>query len=229
MSTDYYVDFDNQTNDTWTLAVYQTLPSSVGLDSVSWKQTTVPTQGYSGVEWTIDYNVVIANYRQVGGVGVYKASQTLSTQLGSVWDCVFKDNVQQLVLGSGSAPADSIQINNKSNLPANLGIGMSGQGSVFKPDVVGSGQAQFKVTPTYYLGLFQKVQLGEVISSNVVVGPREIKFPSGMNCATATARMDGANIKLTITYSEVTKVSYEATQRLIAARQERLGRVLEHA
>jgi len=188
MSTDYYVDFDNQTNDTWTLAVYQTLPSSVGLDSVSWKQTTVPTQGYSGVEWTIDYNVVIANYRQVGGVGVYKASQTLSTQLGSVWDCVFKDNVQQLVLGSGSAPADSIQINNKSNLPANLGIGMSGQGSVFKPDVVGGGQAQFKVT-----------------------------------------RMDGANIKLTLTYTQVTKVSYEATQRLIAARKERLGRVLEHA
>ena len=229
MSTDYYVDFDNQTFDTWTLAVYQTLPNSVGLDSVSWKQTTVPTQGFSGVQWTIDYNVVIANYRQVGGAGAYKASQTLSTQLGTVWDCVFKDNVQQLVLGSGSVPSDSILINNNSNLPANLGIGMSGQGSVFKQDVVGSGKAQFKVTPTYYLGLFQQVQLGEVISSNVVVGPELIQFPSGMNCATATARMDGANIKLTITYSQVTKVSYEATQRLIAARQERLGKVLEHA
>lgn len=229
MSTDYYIDIENQTKDTWTFAVYQELPNSVGLDSVSWKQTTVPTHGYSGVAWSIDYNVVVANYKQTGGIGVYKASQTLAAELGSVWDCVYKDNVQQLVRSGGTAPGDHIQINNLSNLPANLGIGMSGQGSVFQRDVVGTGRAQFKVTPTYYLGLFQKVQLGEVISTNIAVGPMQIKFPDGMNCATVKASMDGANIKLSVTYSQVSQVAYEAVQALLAIRQERLGKVLEHA
>jgi len=34
----YYVDFNNQTDRTWTMVVYQTLPDSVGLDSVGGKK-----------------------------------------------------------------------------------------------------------------------------------------------------------------------------------------------
>src|SRR5579859_4044839 len=139
----YYVDFNNGTQQTWTMAVYQTLPNSIGLESVSWKQTTVPHSGSSGVKWDILYNVAIANYQQIGGVGVYKASQTLNAELGSSWDCVFKDNVQQLVPSTGSVPGDSILINNTSGNLANLGIGMSGQGSVFKKGVVSGASAQF--------------------------------------------------------------------------------------
>lgn len=225
----YYVDFNNNTSETWTMGVYQELPGSIGLASVSWKQTTVPQMGESGVEWSVDYNVTIANYKQIGGIGVYKASQTLEASLGSVWDCVFENNVQQLRLGSGSTSPDSIQIRNASNQLANLGIGMSGQGSVYKPDVVGGGTAQFQVTPTYYVGLFNKLVLGEVISSNVVVGPLKLVFPSGLNCATVTARMDGANIRLSITYSQASSVSYEVTKRLRGIQKERTGELLESA
>ena len=82
----YYVDFNNDTPQTWTMAVYQTLPSSIGLESVSWKQTTVPQSGASGVAWDVLYNVAIANYQQIGGIGVYKASQTLKAELGSSWE-----------------------------------------------------------------------------------------------------------------------------------------------
>jgi len=38
------ITFNNQTDRTWTMAVYQTLPNSKGLDSVSWKQVTGPQQ-----------------------------------------------------------------------------------------------------------------------------------------------------------------------------------------
>ncbi|MDP3847268.1 MAG: hypothetical protein Q8R10_12695 [Pseudomonas sp.] len=227
MST-YYVDFNNNTEMTWTMGVYQVLPDSIGLESVSWKQTTVPTQGSSGVEWEVDYNVAIANYKQVGGVGVYKASQTLVTELGSVWDCVFKDNVQQLVQSSGSAPADSIIINNKSNQLGNLGIGMSGQGAVFKKNVVSGASAQFQVTPTYYAGLFNDLVLGEVISSNVSVGPQKIVFPDGQNCATVTASMSGESIKMSVSYSQVSLVSRQVLDRLMSIQQERTGILLEH-
>jgi hypothetical protein len=224
----YYIDFNNNTDMTWTMGVYQELPNSIGLESVSWKQTTVPTMGSSGVEWEVDYNVAIANYKQIGGIGVYKASQTLVTELGSVWECVFKDNVQQLVQGSGTAPADSIIIKNISNQMGNLGIGMSGQGSVFKKNVVSGATAQFQVTPTYYAGLFNNLVLGEVISSNVSVGPQKIVFPDGMNSATVNATMSGNTIKMSVSYSQVSQVSREVLDRLLSIQQERTGILLEH-
>jgi hypothetical protein len=224
----YYIDFNNNTDMTWTMGVYQELPNSIGLESVSWKQTTVPTMGSSGVEWEVDYNVAIANYKQIGGIGVYKASQTLVTELGSVWECVFKDNVQQLVQGSGTAPADSIIIKNISNQMGNLGIGMSGQGSVFKKNVVSGATAQFQVTPTYYAGLFNNLVLGEVISSNVSVGPQKIVFPDGMNSATVNATMSGSTIKMSVSYSQVSQVSREVLDRLLSIQQERTGILLEH-
>ncbi|WP_296260626.1 MULTISPECIES: hypothetical protein [unclassified Pseudomonas] len=224
----YYVDFENNTDATWTMGVYQELPNSTGLESVSWKQTTVPTKGSSGVEWEVDYNVAIANYKQIGGIGVYKASQTLEAELGSVWECVFKDNVQQLVPSTGSAPSDSIIITNSSNQLANLGIGMSGQGSVFKKSVVSGASAQFQVTPTYYVGLFNDLVLGEVISSNVSVGPQKIVFPDGMNSATVTATMSGSTIKMSVSYSQVSMVSREVIDRLLSIQQERTGILLEH-
>jgi hypothetical protein len=224
----YYIDFNNNTDMTWTMGVYQELPNSIGLESVSWKQTTVPTMGSSGVEWEVDYNVAIANYKQIGGIGVYKASQTLVTELGSVWECVFKDNVQQLVQSSGTAPADSIIIKNISNQMGNLGIGMSGQGSVFKKNVVSGATAQFQVTPTYYAGLFNNLVLGEVISSNVSVGPQKIVFPDGMNCATVNATMSGNTIKMSVSYSQVSQVSREVLDRLLSIQQERTGILLEH-
>ncbi|MFP6800353.1 MAG: hypothetical protein VCA39_14755 [Pseudomonas sp.] len=224
----YYIDFNNNTGSTWTMGVYQELPNSIGLESVSWKQTTVPTMGSSGVEWEVDYNVAIADYKQIGGIGVYKASQTLVTELGSVWECVFQDNVQQLVQSTGTAPADSIIIKNTSNKLANLGIGMSGQGSVFKNSVVSGAKAQFQVTPTYFAGLFNNLVLGEVISSNVSVGPQEIVFPDGMNCATVTASMSGENIKMSVAYSQVSMVSREVLDRLLSIQQERTGILLEH-
>lgn len=223
----YYIDFNNDTGSTWTMGVYQELPNSIGLESVSWKQTTVPTRGSSGVEWEVDYNVALANYRQLGGIGVYKASQTLGSELGTVWECVFQDNVQQLIPSSGSAPSDSIIIKNSSNQLANLGIGMSGQGSVFKKNVVSGAAAQFQVTPTYYAGLFNNLVLGEVISSNVSVGPQKIVFPDGMNCATVTATMSGENIKMSVAYSQVSLVSREVLDRLLSIQQERTGILLE--
>jgi hypothetical protein len=225
----YYIDFNNNTEATWTMGVFQQLPNSIGLESVSWKQTTVPISGNSGVEWEVDYNVAIANYQQVGGIGVYKASQTLGSELGKVWECVFKDNVQQLVRSSGSAPGDSIIIKNTSNQLANLGIGMSGQGSIFKKGVVSGASAQFQVTPTYFAGLFNNLVLGEVISSNVAVGPQKIVFPDGMNCATLNATMSGSNIRVAVTYSQVSQVSREVLDRLLSIQHERTGILLERS
>ncbi|NEP76398.1 MAG: hypothetical protein F6K25_32605 [Okeania sp. SIO2G4] len=197
----YYVDFENQTDRVWTMAVYQKIPSSIGLDSVAWKKTIVPPDGESGVEWEITYLVALANYKQSGGIGVYKSSQKKKNiSLGTQWKVVFKEGVQQLVPDGNAGSGDLIVINNDSNKFADIGVGMSGEASLYKKDVVSGSGAQFQITPTYYVGLFNDLELGTVISSNVVVGPLELKFPGGDNKAILKAYMDGQTIKLDLDY-----------------------------
>jgi len=222
---DYRVNFVNQTSAIWTMAVYQTLPSSVGLDSVAWKQSTAPQGGRTGVQWTTIFNVALADYEQLGGLGVYVASQLLTTLLGKRWEVVFEQNVQHLKPAEGSVEPDQVLILNKSGYLANIGIGMDGSGSVFKRDVVSRGNAQFKVTPTYWVALFNQVTLGEVISGNVIVGPLEVKYPSGMTSATLTALMDGNNIVLDLKYGQMA-VADMSTVNLMIEDQQRLRKGL---
>lgn len=211
----YYVDFNNQTNRTWTMVVYQTIPESIGLDSVAWKKTIAPQNGETGVSWEIEYLVALANYKQTGGIGVYKASQKFNDiPLGSKWKVVYKDNVQQLERDGDADRPELIVIKNDSNHLADVGVGMSGEASVYKRDVLSGSAGQFKVTPTYYVGLFNNLELGTVISSNVVVGPLEVKFPGGLNKAVLTASLDGSNIKLDLNYQNALVADYKQVQKL---------------
>jgi hypothetical protein len=220
MATKFFVDLNNQTDQTWTLAVYQVLPDSIGLDSVAWKQTTVPQSGTSGVDWTVNFNVALANFKQDEGIGVYQSSQLLSADLGTQWQIIFKDHVQQLIPDGDAPREDQIIIANSSGDLANPGIGMDGSGSVYKHDVLSGAGAQFTVTPTYFAGLFNDVELGEVISSDVTVGPLELKF-DGHNKATITATSDGKSIILTVDYSTVHTLSLDVVQQRIQFRNSR--------
>ena len=219
MPTTYYMDFNNNTEQTWTMGVYQTLPTSPGLESVSWKQTRVPRHGSSGVKWDITYNVMLGKYQQTGGIGVYKGEQKLSADLGTAWEIVYQDDVQQLQSMGDAAPGQII-IWNHSNRLAYPGFGMSGSGAVYKKDTLSGSSAQFIVKPTYWVALFNQIVLGEVISSNIVVGPLEIKFVEQLNRATLTASVVGSSIRLDLQYSEALSTSvYEIEQRLAAVQQ----------
>ncbi|MEH1780072.1 MAG: hypothetical protein V7L26_13310 [Nostoc sp.] len=204
----YYVDFENQTDRTWTMVVYQTLPDSIGLESVAWKKTTTPQRGSSGVKWGIDYLVSIADYKQEEGIGVYKSSQKLPAKLGSKWEIVYEEGVQQLKQ-AGSGLDGYITIINKSKLKANPGVGMFESPAVYKKNVLSDSSAQFKVTPTYYVSIFNDLELGTVISSNVIVDPIEVKFPSGMNKGVLTAKLDGESLKLDLKYNSSVTANYE--------------------
>ncbi|WP_197696970.1 hypothetical protein [Bradyrhizobium sp. ORS 285] len=189
-NTSYFIDLQNSTPDTWTMSVYQTLPSSPGLKSLSWKQTTVPKNGESGVQWNINYLVGVANYKQSGGKGVYKASQKLGTSLGQKWACRFEDGAQQLFEDGGTS-AGQVLIQNQSGDFANLGIGMDGDLALVQSDVYSGNNAQFEVTPTYWVALYKDVVQGEVISGNQVHGPIKVVFPSGVTQLTFEAYIDG--------------------------------------
>lgn len=189
--TTYQVNFANQAPETWTLCVYQQLPDSIGLDSVSWKQTRVPKGGESGVQWNIQYLACLANYKQDGGKGVYKASQKLNTELGIQWKCDFLDGVQQLSQ-SGTTTAGQLLITNQSLKLANLGIGMDGDIALVKKDVYSGNNAQFVVKPKYYVALFSNLTQGEVISGNQIHGPLEVVFGGGETVKNYVARVEGS-------------------------------------
>lgn len=204
MAQAYFVDFNNKSGRTWTLAVFQTYPDSVGLQSVSWLQTKAADGGSSGVSWKVDYQAMLANYKQEGGRGVYKASQKKGSLLGKRWKIVYEEGLQQLVADGDADRPDQIIIANESGELACPGIGMSGEGAVFKRDVYSGSSAQFIVKPTYWVGLFNDVVRGEVISSNVVVGPVALKFEEGRNRATVNADVRGGSIALDIVSCRVT-------------------------
>ena len=165
------------------------------------------------MKFDLTYNVALANYSQDGGRGVYKASQTLPAELGTAWEIVYEDGVQQLKQAGQAVLSQQIIITNKSDKIANPGIGMSGSPSVYKQNVNGGANAQFLVTPSYYVGLFNDVQKGEVISSNVVVGPKSLNYPSGETVATVTANLDGSNIVLSIDYGQTAHASLADIER----------------
>jgi len=77
---------------------------------------------------------------------------------------------------------------------------MSGNPSVYKWNLTSGAAAQFQVTPTYYVGLFNELRLGQVITSNVIVGPEVLRYPAGVLQATVTADLDGDSLILSITY-----------------------------
>jgi len=189
------VGFKNSTDRTWTMGIYQTLPSSPGLVSVAWKQTSSPQGGQSSVRWTVDYNVAIANYFQEGAIGVYESSQVLPSLLGKAWEVVYNAPVQELQPAGDAPQRDQIIINNKSGRNANLGIGMSGVGSVFKSNVNSGAQAQFVVTPTYWAALFNDVVLGQVISSNVTIMPLMLEFAGGITRIDLEAWLEGQTLR----------------------------------
>ncbi|WP_433936599.1 hypothetical protein AB3662_18155 [Sorangium cellulosum] len=214
MAQAYFVDFNNYSGRTWTMSVFQTYPDSVGLESVSWLQSRAADGGETGVTWEVDYQAMMADYKQEGGRGVYKASQRRDTLLGKRWKIAYEEGLQQLVADGDADRSDQIIIANDSGELAYPGIGMSGQGAVFKAKGIYSGSsAQFIVKPTYWVGLFNDVVRGEVISSDVVVGPQQLKFEGGMNRATVAARVSGAKIELDITYSRTEAFSLEAVDR----------------
>jgi hypothetical protein len=225
----YYLDFNNNTQQTWTMGVWQTLPESPGLDSVSWKQSAAPKGGSTGVSWEIDYWALVADYKQTSGIGVYKASQKLPTLLGRKWNIVMQDGVQQLE-DVGTYTDGHLLLSNVSGQVASPGIGMSGSGSVFKRNIPSNASAQFSVKPKYWAGLFNKLVVGEVISSNVIVGPLEVVYPSGNNLGLLTAFMDGETIRMTLGYGTGLSMSMSEVRARIASleqmQEEPLGKIV---
>ncbi|CAG8491990.1 10232_t:CDS:2 [Ambispora gerdemannii] len=200
--TDYFVDFINDVpDDTLTFGVYQTFPNTPGIDSVAWLRADVPESGTAGVKFTETYCVVNADFYDDDSKGRYKASQTFNTNLGTAWELIDKDTISQFSKKTSSSNADNlIVIKNNSKTTASLGIGMSGKLSAIKRKVYVGATAAFKVTPVIYVGIFTDLEIGEVITDDVILSNSKITF-DGNNVVTIRAYLKGHQFKLDVSYS----------------------------
>ncbi|CAG8441208.1 13848_t:CDS:2 [Ambispora leptoticha] len=200
--TTYFIDFINEVpDDTLTFGVYQTFPNTPGIDSVAWLRADVPEKGIAGVKFNETYCVVNADYFDDNEKGRYKASQTFDTKLGTAWELIEKDGVAQFDKRVSSSNADNlIVIRNSSKTTASLGIGLSGKLSAIKRKVYVDSVAAFKVTPTFYVGVFTDLEIGEIITDDVILANTKIVF-DGDNVATIRAYLTGHVFNLDVTYS----------------------------
>ncbi|HEX4862433.1 MAG TPA: hypothetical protein VFV02_00075, partial [Acidimicrobiales bacterium] len=144
------------------------------------------------------------------------ASQILLAALGTQWMIMFADGTQRL-FPDGDAPSpDQIIIKNRSGSLANPGIGMDGSAAFYVPDVRSDVNFAFSVPPApiYYAALFQNIELGEVIGSNVDVGPFELTFSEGADKVTLTAEEADGSIDVTLTYSTQPSLTLRSANRL---------------
>jgi hypothetical protein len=201
----YTVNFKNNTESVWTMGLYQLIPSNADLDSVSWLQTTAPPYGNGSppVSWDSTYDVVLGSYSQQECIDCYHVSQIFQCELGTSWDIIFKDNVKQLVQ-SGVVRSDHLVINNKSGLVASPGVGMSGCASVYGNNVLSGASTLFVASPSYWVGLFNKLSPGDVIADNMVAGPLQLNFSTNITQALLTANTDGQVLGLDLSYGTTT-------------------------
>ncbi len=82
----YTVHFKNSTQDAYHFAVYQKYPDCPGLDSVAWQVRGLGPGATNRVDWTLDYQVAIADWDT--NAGQYSGCQVVPADWGKVYEVV---------------------------------------------------------------------------------------------------------------------------------------------
>lgn len=194
--TNYALQFFNQTDDEYTIALFAELdnPDQVAVAAVCRR---VPRNGAAGLQWTMQWNVGIAQCED----GKLYSSATSPTEPGRGWDVIFEDAVQRLVPASHHPGPDQIAINNQSGHLVNAGVGMTSGALAYVTNLLSGTSAHFYVPIRIALALFTDIEQGEVVTPlKMVAGPLRVEFPDGVTSGTVIASMSGDDIDLELTY-----------------------------
>ncbi|CAG8441219.1 13849_t:CDS:2 [Ambispora leptoticha] len=193
----YYIDFASEV----LINSHFRFPDSPGIDSIAWLRADVPENGFAGVSFNNTYNVVNADYSNPNARGRYISKQIFDTKLGTAWQLVEKNGVAQFSKNVGDSAGDNmITIKNASRSIASLGVGMAGRLSAIKKRVYVGATAAFKIIPQYYVGIFADLEVGTMITDDVIIANKLIDF-NGVNAVKVRAYIEGSQIKIDTTYS----------------------------
>jgi hypothetical protein len=210
----FQVTFVNDTESTWTMAAFQTQPGSVGLASVSWMQAAAPRNGRNVISWEATYDVALAVYQRSAGATVYSLRQILSAAVGTAWKVVFANGALQLQADGQALTKDTLVIRNVSRTVVTAGLGMSGAGAIYRPDLPSGAGVQFSPPTTSWVALFDAIEPGRLITDRqpsgsamasrltTFVGPVQLSFPGNVFAATVTATLGDGYIALETAYGK---------------------------
>ena len=208
------VDFSNQTSTTWTLAVFLTIPTAEGLNSVSWQQTTAAPSGFGEkLSWTWNtpqFCVAFGSYSDANGTIVYQQRQVLDAEPGTAWKLIMKDGIQQLEKNGLALLPGRIEIQNGSGVAGSLGIGIDGCAAIYAPDIKSGVTQSFETQMNCWVAVFDAIKQGEVIAThtshpanmamNSFIGPKQLDFTETGTVAQAKLCEQGSSINLEINY-----------------------------
>ncbi len=199
----YSIKFLNDTTDDYYFAVYQDFPDSPGLRSVAWQVRAVSARGYkatsSTVSWTTSYGISIANWDS--DQKEYTGEQQQHAELGNTYEVIARGEFPGINPASTGKTAEGlIAFENNTDPAIDLDMGFTVAGNIVavQPKVHSQEATVFDVHQSYYVALYRNIKLGQLVDSNVKLGPVEVIFGDGTTSKTVSAYMDAGKRKLKV-------------------------------
>lgn len=193
---DFTLQFSNQTDDVYTLALFAELDDAAQV-AVAWLTHRTPPSGAALLQWTIRWNVGIAQCER----GKFYGAHALPAEPGQGWVVICENGVPRLVSDSHDPPPNQIAIANRSGLRVNAGVGMSGGPMAYVANLLSGASAHFYVPMRIAVALFTDIEPGEVVTPlKMVAGPSLVEFPTGITDGIVTASLDGDRVGLELTF-----------------------------
>lgn len=202
--TNYQIDFENSTDENYYFAVYQKLPESAGLMSLAWQVRRVPKQignqpSTSTVTWTMNYGIAIADWDK--DHKKFTGSQTAPATLGNEYEVISQGpfpNINRQPVGTTDPGQIVFKNNTKQPNAMNLAMGlMVGDNLAVVQEVVHANESvNFDVHPTYYVACYRSIELGDLVDSDVQLGPVKVEFENGETTMKVVAYIDAGVYKL---------------------------------
>ena len=204
MNSSYTIHMLNNTDDNYFFAVYQTFPSSPGLKSLAWQIRRLPKRGSqptcSDVTWFMNYGIAITNWD--ANLNGYTGEQYQDADLGQKYQVVSNGSfptIDPTPIGTtGNSGEIAFTNNTQSPNATDLSMGFTINSNLVcsQEGVHANESVLFDVHPTYYVACYRSIQLGQLVDSDVVLGPVEVKFRDGNTVMNVEAFIDGGEYKM---------------------------------
>ena len=198
MATSYTVRFKNSTKNAYHFAIYQKYPNSPGLNSVAWQVRGLASGATNRVDWTLDYQVAIADWDADNGQ--YSGSQLKPASLGQVYEIVTTQGDIPTINPNPIKPTAPglIKLQNNTRPAKKFTMGFAiGKNLVAAERQVDAGETvEFSVHPQYYIACYRDIKEGQLVSEGIELGPVTLEFKNEYTDYTVEATSEAGRIVL---------------------------------
>lgn len=181
--TQYQIQLENNTDQSYHFAVYQKFPDSSGLKSLAWqvrrlaKKHSSPTT--STITWTLDYGIAISQWDEDGKSysGLLHQDASLGMEYVAYMDSDGDPDIDPHPQSTTEKGQVTFFNGNKPPKPQTLPLGFTVHGDIIAVQNTKPGEsAQFHVHPTYFVACYRNIKKGNLVDSDVMLKPVKVSF-----------------------------------------------------